>query len=65
MTDVSAQIAVAQVQLVQRHDRIEGQQSLRLIEGATGGAPAKGSSAPPVEPVPVTPRAGSTVEVVA
>jgi len=64
MNDVGAQIAIAQVQLVQRHDRIEGQQALKLIEGVAGGGQQR-SSSPPVEPVPVTPKAGSTVEVVA
>ncbi len=65
MTDVSAQIAVAQVQLVQRHDRLEGQQALKLIDGAASAAAQQLSSSPPVQPVEVTPRAGSTVEVVA
>jgi hypothetical protein len=60
MTDVSAQIAVAQVQLVQRQDRLEGQQALKLIDGA-----AQQPASPPVQPVQVTPRTGSTVEVVA
>ncbi|HYD40506.1 MAG TPA: hypothetical protein VEB43_06725 [Anaeromyxobacter sp.] len=64
MTDVSSQIAVAQVQLVQRQDRLEGQQALQLIDGAAGAAQSL-SSSPPVQPVQVTPRAGSTVEVVA
>jgi len=65
MTDVSGQIAVAQVQLVQRQDRLQGQQALKLIDGAAGGAQQQLSSGPPVQPVSVTPRAGSTVEVVA
>lgn len=64
MNNVSAQIAVAQLQLVQRQDRLEGHQSVKLIEGAAG-AQQQLSSSPPVDPVQVTPKAGSTVEVVA
>ncbi len=60
MNDVSSQIAVAQVQLVQRNQKVEGQQALALIQGATGQ-----DAAPPQQPRSVQPKEGSTVEVVA
>jgi hypothetical protein len=61
MNDISDQIGIAQMQLVQRTTKLEGQESLKLIEGATGGGP----SGPPSQPVSVAPRDGSSVEVVA
>jgi hypothetical protein len=63
MNDIGDQYAVATLQLSQRREKLEGQQAVRLIEGA-GGA-GGGGNAPPPQPVSVTPRAGSTVEVVA
>lgn len=62
MNDIGDQYAVATLQLSQRRERLEGQQTVKLIEGAAGGG---GGSAPPPQPVSVTPRAGSTIEVVA
>jgi hypothetical protein len=60
MNDIGEQYAVATVQLSQRREKLEGQQAVKLIDGAGGGG-----SAPPPQPVSVTPRAGSSVEVVA
>jgi hypothetical protein len=62
MNPVSNDIAIAQLQLVQRNVKTQGKEALKLIEGAAGSASA---SAPPPQPVRVAPRAGSTVEVVA
>lgn len=62
MNDLSAQIDVATVAMAQRQEKLQGQQALKLIQGA--GAQQLASS-PPSEPVSVTPRAGSTIEVIA
>ena len=46
--------------MAQRNEKLQGQQSLKLIDAAAGQG-----SAPPPQPVSVTPKAGSTIEVVA
>lgn len=64
MNDIGAQIDVATVAMAQRQEKLQGAQSLKLIEGA-GGTQQLSSPPPPAQPVSVTPKAGSTVEVVA
>jgi hypothetical protein len=63
MSDVSAQYDVATMTMARRQEKLEGQQSVQLIDGA--GSAGKGAPPPPQQPVAVTPRAGSTIEVVA
>ncbi len=67
MNDVGAQIEVATLSMAQRQEKLQGQQSVKLIEGAgaAGGQKLSSPPPPPSEPVSVTPKAGSTVEVVA
>ncbi len=68
MNDVGLQIGVATVSMAQRQEKLQGAEALKLIEGAGGGqrlASPPPPSAPPPEPVSVTPKAGSSVEVVA
>ncbi len=62
MNDIGAQIEVATAAMAQRQEKLQGAQSLKLIEGAGG---QQLSSSPPAQPVSVTPKAGSSVEVVA
>ncbi len=67
MNDVGAQIEVATLSMAQRQEKLEGQQAVKLVDGAAGAAGQKLPSPPPPPsaPVSVTPRAGSTIEVVA
>ena len=65
MNDVGAQLEVATVAMAQRQEKLQGAQSLKLIEGAGSAGPRTLASSPPPQPVSVTPKAGSTVEVVA
>lgn len=65
MNDVSAQVDVATTAMALRNEKVKGRQAVKLIEGAGGGGQQLASPAPPSTPVAVTPRAGSTVEVVA
>lgn len=61
MNDIGAQYDVATVAMAQQQDKLEGAESVKLIDGAGGAKP----SSPPSQPVSVTPKAGSTVETVA
>lgn len=65
MNDVSVQIDVATVAMAHRQDKLQGMQALQLIEGAAGGQRLASPPPPPSQPVAVTPREGSTVEVIA
>jgi hypothetical protein len=65
MNDVSAQIEVATLSMAQRQDKLEGQQALKLIDVAGAGQKLSAPPPPPSQPVSVTPKAGSTIEVVA
>lgn len=65
MNDVSAQVDVATTAMALRNEKVKGRQAVKLIEGAGGGGGQDLASPPPTQPVSVTPKAGSTVEVVA
>jgi hypothetical protein len=65
MNDVSAQIEVATVALAQRQEKLQGQQALKLIQGAGAQQQLSSPPPPPSQPVSVTPRAGSSIEVIA
>jgi hypothetical protein len=55
-----------QVNSIQRRQELEGQQAVALIQGAGSAVQATANgNRPPPQPVSVTPRPGSTVEVVA
>jgi hypothetical protein len=68
MNAAAVQIEAAQMGLVQRAQKYEGQAALKLIEGATSNQPQSAApppSSPPVQPVSASPREGSTLHVIA
>jgi hypothetical protein len=66
MSDVGMQVAVATESMSHSQQKLRGAEALKLIDGAAGaGGGQQRLSSPPPQPVSVTPRAGSTVEVVA
>lgn len=62
-------IQAAQVKTIKKAEKLEGEQALRLIEGATQGGPRaladQAGRFPPPAPVAATPRQGTTVHVIA
>lgn len=70
MNSAAIQLEAAQTGLIQRTQKYEDAAALRLVESSSQGAGQQYATAPPprfppVEPISVAPREGSTVHVIA